>query len=324
MPLNRLSRKNTNTEQEEHMDLLMKAIKAVHSSLGTSDVDVAESLNHQRKSQERFSKLITPAVSVRYERSDIHSGIKNQTIPAEWAIPEFAHRNDKIILYCHGGGYTCGGLGYAAILAGKLANHTGLKVLGFEYRLAPENPYPAAIEDATSVWNYLMYMGYGAKDIFIAGDSAGGNLAMELILILKAQKRQLPLGLILMSPWTDMTATLPAYEKYKDVDPLLTKEYVLGVRKAYAGGIYEEDIYKTPEFSPLFADLSGFPPTFIQVGSNEILRGDSEELYKKLKKQNINCRLETYNGGWHVFQQMPTQKSSKALDDVKEFIDARI
>jgi len=305
------------------MDLLMKAIKAVHDTF-SSDASEAESLERQRRSQEKFSKLITPAVSVKYDRIDIHSGYKNKTIPAEWAIPEFPHRSDKIIMYCHGGGYTCGGLGYAGILAGKLASHTGLEVISFEYRLAPENPYPAAIEDATSVWNYLMYLGYGAKDIIVAGDSAGGNLALELTLILKAQRRQLPNSLVLMSPWTDMTVTASSYDKYKDVDPLLTREYVLGVRKAYSGGELDEEIYKTPEFSPLYAELTNMPPAFIQVGSNEILRSDSEDLYKKLKKNNCVCRLEVYSGGWHVFQQMPTSKASQALDDIKEFIDARI
>lgn len=315
-------KKNTHNISEEKMDPLMKAIKAVHSTIGTSDVERAESLNRQRHSQEVFSKLVTPAVGIKYEKDSVLRKVVDETpIPIEWAIPEFAHRNDKIILYCHGGGYTCGGLGYAGILTGKLAVHTGLRVMSFEYRLAPENPYPAAIEDVLIVWDYLMLLGYGAKDIFVAGDSAGGNLALELCLELKKQNRMLPLGLLLMSPWTDMTTTLPSYEKYKEVDPTITKEYVLGVRHAYAG---DDADFSKPEYSPLYADLSSIPPTMIEVGSNEILRSDSEELYKKLRKLNIHCRLEVYPGGWHVFQQMPISKASKALDDIKEFIDTII
>lgn len=330
------------------MDPLMKAIKAVHSNFGTSDVERAESLDKQRASQELFSRLVTPDNNVRYEREQIYrqnlafksehvekhllrrAGYQTEEnvfyIPVEWARPVFPHRKDRIILYCHGGGYTCGGLGYAGILAGKMAMHTGLEVLSFEYRLAPENPYPAAIEDVVTIWDYLMYLGYGADDIIVAGDSAGGNLALELVLTLQAQNRKIPAALVLFSPWTDMTVTLPSYEKFKDVDPLLTKEYVLGVRRAYAGldvaDDIDNDIYKDPSFSPLYADLSGMPPTLIEVGSNEILRSDSEELYKKLKKKNIYSRLLVYNGGWHVFQQMPIPKANKALDDVREFIEA--
>jgi len=298
-------------EYNPETDPVLKAVKAVHSVISVSDAERKENLDKQRSSQERLSKLITPAVGVSRTRDDV-SGI-----PIEWAKADFPHRTDTVILYCHGGGYTCGGLGYAGILAGKLVMHTGLEVCSFEYRLAPENPYPSAIEDAITVWDHLMYLGYGADHIIVVGDSAGGNLALELTLVLQSQKRKLPAGLILMSPWTDMTVTSPTYEKCKDIDPMLTKEYVYGVRNAYAGG---ETDFTNPSLSPLYADLIGLPPTLIQVGSNEILRGDSEQLYKKLHKNGCITRLQIYNGGWHVFQLVPMPKASKALDDVKEFI----
>ena len=305
-------RKNHNSEK---MDPLMHAIKTIHSTLGASNPENEESLNKQRASMERLSKLAAINTGMIYERNLVGD------IPTEWAIPEFAHRKDKVILYCHGGGYTCGGLGYARILAGKLAYYTGLETLAFEYRLAPENPYPSAIEDAIAIWNHLLFLGYGAKNIIIAGDSAGGNLALEICLILKITERFLPGGLILMSPWTDMTATSSSYEKYKDLDPLLTLEYILDVRKAYAGSYADT---RDPSFSPLFGDLSELPPTLIQVGSNEILRSDSEQLYKNMRKQNVPCSLEVYKGGWHVFQQMPISKATKAMEDVKIFMDKYI
>lgn len=310
----------------DKMDPLMKAVKAVRSSVGTADVNSIESLEHQRHSQEVFSKLITPASGIVYTRESIVTN-DSREIAIEWARPEMAHRTDKIIMYCHGGGYTSGGLGYAAILSGKLALYTGLEVISFDYRLAPENPYPAALEDAISVWDHLMYLGYGAKDVYVAGDSAGGNMALELSLSLRQTGRKLPGAHILMSPWTDMTVTSPAYEKYKDVDPLLTKEYILGVRKAYYVPENVEDdsdinkYYEKPELSPLFADLKGLPPTFIQVGSNEILRGDSESLAKKLSKAGVVNRIEVYNGGWHVFQQMPIARAYHALEDIRVFLE---
>ena len=102
-----------------------------------------------------------------------------------WARPECGHDRHHVVLYCHGGGYTSGNLGYARVLASKLAKSTGYEVLSFEYRLAPEHPYPAALEDALAAWDYLMELGYGARDVVLAGDSAGGNLALVLTQALK-------------------------------------------------------------------------------------------------------------------------------------------
>lgn len=306
--------------EAEKVDLLLKTIKAVRANGGTADPMDINSIEKQRKSQEKLSKFVAPSIYVHYEKNVLNketfAASTVDEIPIEWAKPEFAHRADRIYLYCHGGGYTCGGLGYSSIIAGKLALHTGLEVLSFQYRLAPENPYPAAIEDAMCVWDYLMYLGYGADDIFLVGDSAGGNLALEIVLKLKEQKRKLPRGIILMSPWTDMTITSPAYEEYKELDPMLTKDYIEGVRWAYAG---DRD-FTDPKLSPLFADLSDFPPTYIQVGSNEILRADSESLYEKLKSEECRTKLSVYPGCWHVFQQLPTQKTLQAFEDIREFI----
>lgn len=309
-PLSHILEKD-NDSRDVKMDPLMKAVKAIHSVIAVSDVDRAESLDKQRASHERLSKLVTPAVGVTYTKEEVRG------IHTEWAVADFPHRDRPIVLYCHGGGYTSGGLGYAGMLAGKMVMHTGLSVYSFEYRLAPENPYPSAIEDAITVWDHLMYLGYGADEIIVLGDSAGGNLALELTLVLQSQKRQLPAALILMSPWTDMTASGASYEKYKDTDPMLTVEYVYGARNAYAGC---ETDYTNPSLSPLYAGLTDMPPTLIQVGSNEILRSDSENLHKKLHKNGCITRLQVFAGGWHVFQVLPIPKASKALNDVAEFI----
>ncbi len=142
----------------------------------------------------------------------------------------------------------------------------------FEYRLAPEHPYPAAVEDGLRAWDYLMQLGYGARDVVLAGDSAGGNLALVLCHRLKAAGRMLPAALILMSPWTDMTASGPSYTERAAIDPMLTAEYIRGVRAVYAGN---RDL-RDPSLSPLFGDFTGFPPTLIQVGTHEILYSDAE------------------------------------------------
>ena len=303
---------NKKDEDPEKMDFLMRTIKTVHSSANDKFAEEPEELEKHRASADAFSRLITPAVTVEQKEFEIDN------IKCEWVAPRYAHRKDMLIMYCHGGGYISGGLGYAGVLASKLASHTGIEVVTFEYRLAPEHPYPAAIEDAVKVWDFLMHEGIGARNIILVGDSAGGNLALELCLELRAKERLLPRAMVLMSPWTDMSCTNNSYKTYKDKDPMLTYEYIISARTAYAG--VDAD-YCAPEYSPLRADLTGMPPTLIQVGSNEILRDDSERLVKKYSKYGAMAKLEVYPGGWHVFQQMPIAKAGQALDNVKLFLD---
>ena len=132
---------------------MMRAIKAVHSATDHTST-TPEDLEHQRAAQELFARLVTPSIGIRNDALSVNN------IPAEWVSLEHGHDRHHAVLYCHGGGYTCGQLGYARILASKLALCTGFDVLSFEYRLAPENPYPAAVEDALAMWDYLMYMGH--------------------------------------------------------------------------------------------------------------------------------------------------------------------
>ena len=301
-------RKRLNAEKTEQLGPMMKAIKAVHSVASAPD-----NLERQRAGQELFSRLVTPTLGIRTD-----SLILSGKVPAEWISVDHGHDRNRAVLYCHGGGYACGQLGYARILASKLAICVGSDVLSFEYRLAPEHPYPAAIQDALTAWDYLLYMGYGARDIIVAGDSAGGNLALELALHLKEQGRRQPRGLVLMSPWTDMTATGPSYTECAAIDPMLTIDYIHSVREAYAG---PDADWAKPCYSPLRADLRGLPPTLIQVGTNEILKSDSELLYDKMHRQNVYATLEVYEECWHVFQQMPIHKAAVAMDNIGRFVN---
>lgn len=303
--------KTQHTHNNNQMTPLMHAIRAVHSVASAGASVSPEDLSRQRTGQDLFGKLVTPIIGVHQEAFSIDS------MPAEWVKPDMGHDPHHIILYCHGGGYTCGSLKYARILASKLSLHVGLNVLSFEYRLAPEYVYPAALEDALRAWDYLMHLGYGASDVLVAGDSAGGNLALELCLELRAQGRMLPRALLLMSPWTDMTSGGSSYQECLEIDPLLTPDYIQAVRNAYAG---EETDFSQPKFSPLFADLTGLPPTLIQVGANEILLSDSERLARAMKEQSVPVSLTVYPNGWHVFQQMPTRKAGQALDDIGRFV----
>lgn len=313
IPLKRLHRLRTARKQAAETDDLtpmMKAIKAVHSVTSTGSTQ-PEDLERQRAAQELFGRLVTPNLLINTTPITVNN------VSAEWVRMNQGHDRRHVVLYCHGGGYTCGQLGYARILASKLALATGFDVLSFEYRLAPEHPFPAAIEDALAVWDYLMYMGYGARDVIVAGDSAGGNLALELALKLKEQGRAQPRGLLLFSPWTDMTASGKSYRTCKTLDPMLTMEYIAAVREAYTG---PDADWTRPCYSPLFADLRGLPPTLVQVGTNEILKSDSERLVESLQKAGVYAQLEIYPECWHVFQQMPVHRAAMAMESAGRFV----
>lgn len=295
--------------EEKRLARMMKALKAIHSA-GPAESMEPEDLARQRAAQDILGRLAAPMVGMRWEPFDLN-GMK-----AAWVRPEWGHDRSQIILYCHGGGYTSGNLGYSRPLASKLSHVSGRETLCFEYRLAPEHPYPAAVEDAVRVWDYLMYQGYGARDVTVAGDSAGGNLALVLLHRLKAEGRQLPRRLVLMSPWTDMTASGESYTQRAELDPTITMEYIRAVRTAYAGGADLSD----PMLSPLFGDFSDFPPTLIQVGGNELLYSDSEQLMQRMRAAGVLCRLEEWKEMWHVFQMLPIKKAAEAMEHVGEFL----
>ena len=305
----KLIRRRTEDPESARMDPLMRALKAIHSA-GSPDSMTPEDLERQRRSQEVLGRLAAPMAGMEYTEFALRN------MACAWTRLRAPHGRRHAILYCHGGGYTSGNLGYARVLASKLAHVTGYDVLSFEYRLAPEHPYPAAVEDALQAWDHLMLLGYGAQDIILAGDSAGGNLALVLCLRLRGAGRRLPGGLVLFSPWTDMTMSGPSYGERAAIDPMLTANYIDAVRRAYAPG---ED-FSHPELSPLFGDLSGFPRTLIQVGDHEILFSDAQRLAEALRRQNVPARLEVSEGMWHVFQMFPSKKAAAALLSVARFL----
>ncbi len=290
---------------------LMHLIKRMHGFVENTDIE------KHRQSQDHFGAILGSNKDVLTEDFSIPAQIKGEKpIHAEWNYVNRAHMKKYVILYCHGGGYSTGSSVYARTLTGKLAMSTSMDVLSFDYGLAPEHPYPQAVKDAMRVWNYLMLLGYGARDIILAGDSAGGNLALSLTLQLKKEKRLLPRGLVLMSPWTDLTSSGRSYAAKAQVDPVLDAAYLKEMIHNYAEG---QDL-TDPMISPLFGDYEGFPPVYIQVGGNEILQDDSVSLYKKMLKANVSVKLDIFKGMWHVFQMSPFKTAYEAMDKNAEFI----
>ncbi len=290
---------------------LMNLIKRMHGVVENVDIE------KHRQSQDYFGALLSNKKEVLIEDLDIViEADQGRILHGEWTYVNRAHMKKYVILYCHGGGYSTGSSLYARTLTTKLATSTSMDVLCFDYRLAPEHPYPAAVEDAMQVWNYLMLLGYGARDIILAGDSAGGNLALCLALQLKREERLMPRGLVLMSPWTDLTVSGKSHVTKAEIDPVLNSEYLERMIVNYAEGQNLAD----PMISPLFGDYEGFPPVYIQVGSNEILQDDAVMLYKKLLKANVSVKLDMFRGMWHVFQMSPFKTAYEAMDKNAEFI----
>lgn len=291
---------------EKRNQNLMHLIKRVHGMVENTDIE------KHRQSQDHIGMFFGNSREVSYTEVDMDG------IHGEWACVNRAHMKKYVLLYCHGGGYSTGSCLYGRTLTAKLAATTSMDVLSFDYRLAPEHPYPAALQDAMKVWNYLMLLGYGARDIILIGDSAGGNLALSLTLKLKDEERLLPRGIVLMSPWTDLTSSGKSHETNAGIDPVLDKEYIDRMIAAYTAGGGEK--LDNPYISPLFGNFKGFPPTYIQVGDNEILLSDSLELHRRMVEANVSVRLDHFEGMWHVFQMSPFKTAYEAMDKNAEFI----
>ena len=283
---------------------LIELIRRVHGLVDSPDIE------KKRQSQEQWGAFLGNSKEITYQEFTIDE------MPAEWVVVNRPHVRRNVILYCHGGGYSTGSTKYARTITSKLALNTSMDVLAFDYRLAPENPYPAALEDCLKVWDYLMLQGYGARDIVVAGDSAGGNMALVLVHKLKEEGRMLPGGLVLFSPWTDMTCSGESFMGRKSYDPVLTPEYLYQIRADYV----RDEKYENPYASPLYGDFSNFPPTLIQVGENEILYSDSSRLRDEMEKQRVPVSFEEYDKMWHVFQMSPIKKAQEAVESCAEFI----
>ena len=290
-------------------EFMMKAMKAFNFISGSSAEE--EDLKKHRESVEKMSRLVTPKDDVNIVHFKV-GDIECESIrKKEDFNPHYA------IMYAHGGGYMSGGADYARILGTKLAIATGFTTVTFSYRLSPEHPYPAAIEDGMDVWNYLTRGVVSPTHLYLAGDSAGGNLALCLTQMLLSEGREVPKGLILFSPWTDMTGNAESYETNKDVDPVLSKEFVENAVKAYINGAGTPD---EARFSPLFGSFDNFPPTICFAGKNEILFDDSKRLCDRIKEAGGKAVFDVEEKGWHVYEQLPIPIANQAMRRLSKYI----
>ena len=237
-------------------------------------------------------------------------------VPAEWIQAPAAANG--VLLYLHGGGFVCGSMKSYRHMLGALARASGMRVLGIEYRLAPENAFPAAVQDAMAAYRWLLSRGLDSKEIVIGGDSAGGNLTLSTLIALRYFGEPLPAAGVCLSPWADLTNTAESFAAKAAVDPCVQREMVELFANFYLGNRDR----RTPLASPLHADLQGLPPLLIQVGSSETLLDDSLHLADRAKAAGVDVTLEVWNDMvhvWHLFAPI-LREGQQAIERIGEFI----
>jgi acetyl esterase/lipase len=228
-------------------------------------------------------------------------------------------QSQNVVLYFHGGVYVIGSGEASVPLVGDLVRRAGAKAFSLDYRLAPEHPYPAAVEDAQAAYEGLLGQGIDPGRIALAGESAGGGLAVATLLALREAGTPLPASAVLMSPYADLTLAGESLAAKQEADPLLSPE-ALRLRVAdYVGGADAAD----PLVSPIFGDLSGLPPLLIQVGSHEVLLSDAIRLAGRAATADVEVRLEVTPGVPHVFQAYAAllDEAGEALDRAASFLN---
>jgi acetyl esterase/lipase len=218
------------------------------------------------------------------------------TVSAEWVYRNSAP-DDRVVLYLHGGGYNMCSPSTHRELAAHISNATNAKVLLLDYRLAPENPFPCALEDAIFAYRWLLGMGLNGGNIAIAGDSAGGGLSLAAAISLRDAGDPLPASIACISPWTDLEMTGDSIQINSEIDPMLNSPSLRIMANNYIGD-YDP---RFPLISPLYAELKGLSPILIHVGSDEILLDDSRHIAERARNAGINVKLKIYDRLWHVF-----------------------
>ena len=242
-------------------------------------------------------------------------------IRAEWLVPVNASR-EKAILYFHGGGYVTGSIEDHRMMCGLLANSTEAKVLIPEYRLAPEHPFPAALDDSLKVYQWLLDQGYLSKNIIVAGDSAGGGLSVATVLALKERSGSLPAAVVCLSPWVDLTLKGQSHTTKAKAEAMLQTDVLREWALCYA----DESNLINPLVSPIYGDFHGFPPLLIQVGSEEILLDDSIMLTEKARADGVDVTLKVWDGMWHVWQALGDliPENKKTFEEIGEFVSVHL
>jgi monoterpene epsilon-lactone hydrolase len=256
--------------------------------------------------------MVTP-VPADVQCTPVHAG----GVPAEWiAAPGAA--DDRVLLYLHGGGYVMGSIHTHREMVSHLARAAGTRALLLEYRLAPEHPFPAAVEDATAAYRWLLAQGMAPARTVIAGDSAGGGLTLATLVALRDAQVPLPAAGVCLSPWTDLEGVGASMTTKAQVDPIVQRDMLLNMATLYLGQAPPQ----TPLAAPLHADMRGLPPLLIQVGAAETLLDDSTRVAARAKAAGVRVELEVWDDMIHVWQLFAAilPEGQQAIEKIGTFI----
>lgn len=286
---------------------LAKVLEIIQSQPRNPNATVGQMRGGMEKVAERV------ASDVKCEAVDA-GGVK-----AEWIVPPGA-ADDRVVLYLHGGGYVMGSINTHRAMIARIARASQARALALDYRMAPEHPFPAAVEDSTAAYRWLLAQGYKPSKIAISGDSAGGGLTLATLLALRDAGTPLPAAAAPISPWTDMEGTGASVKTRAAKDPMVGSANLLPMAKMYVGDHNAKD----PLASPLYGDYRGLPPLLIQVGDAEILLDDSTRVAERAKAAGVKVDLEVWDEMmhvWHVFAKI-LPEGQQAIDKIGKFIIA--
>jgi acetyl esterase/lipase len=288
--------------------VLRSVLRATIGATFRADLPVEK----QRSRLLKATRLTLPPRGAKFVAS------RSDGVPGEWATARGQEQAALTLLYLHGGGYCVGSPATHRAITGHLAARCGARAFVPDYRLAPEHAFPAAVEDAISACRGLLDLGVAPHDLVIAGDSAGGGLSVATALRLRELGLPLPRALVLFSPWVDLGLERLPVPPPGEV--MLSRPWITWCARAYAA----RSEASHPLISPVNADLAGLPPTLIQVGTDEILLGDSRRLRDGLQAAGVTVDYEEYPRRWHVFQANAglLADADRALDSVARFIRA--
>jgi len=247
--------------------------------------------------------------------------VRANGVPAEWTVADGA-RADVAIVYLHGGGYVMGSLDTHRGLCARLSHAARARVLSVDYRLGPENPYPAAVDDAVAAVRFVRASGVAPRRTAIAGDSAGGGLTLATLVALRDAGDPAPAAGLCISPWTDLAMTGASLVAKAAEDPMVRPDHLRLMAKAYLGGRDG----KTPLASPLYADLAALPPLLLQVGSAEVLLDDAVRVAERARKAGVAAELRVWPDMfhvWHAFAQI-LPEGQQAVEEMAAFFEERL
>src|SRR5712672_1770740 len=288
---------------------LQQIIQLLKSQPITSSPSVEET----RAGFEKLAGMFPVDADVKSEPVNA-GGVKSEWVTAPGADP------GRAVLYLHGGGYVIGSCNTHRTLAGRISRAAKARVLVIDYRLAPEHPFPAAVEDSVAAYRWMLSTGLKPSRIAVAGDSAGGGLTVATLVAIRDAKLPVPAAGVPLSPWIDMEGLGDSMKSKASVDPMVKKDGLLQMAAAYLAGRDR----RTRLAAPLYADLAGLPPLLIQVGTSETLLDDSTRLAARARKAGVKVTLEPWENMIHVWQVFAPilDEGQQAIEKIGEFIRA--